>query len=347
MKVLVVGEFRWEIYEKAFYHAFGKMGYETYKFGWSDYYSSNNTFSCLLNKVENRYLLGKKLIGMNNDLYNMCKKITPDLVFIYRGTHILPNTIKKIKKIGATVFAYNNDDPFGKSVSSFYWRHFINGLQYYDYIFAYREKNIMDYNNLGYHNVGILRSYYIESRNFPVENLGDNEYISDVSFIGHYEEDGRDEYIKSLIENGIDVKVYGDRENWIKSEYFNFIEENCGEIKQVRKDYNLAICSAKIALVFLSKVNNDTYTRRCFEIPAAKVMMLCEDTQDMRTMFSSGEEAVYFTDVKDCLKKVKYYLDNSEERIYVAEKGYERLFADGHEVKDRVRQVIKKYHSYK
>lgn len=111
-------------------------------------------------------------------------------------------------------------------------------------------------------------------------------------------------------------------------------------------DYNLAINSAKIALVFLSKKNNNSYTRRCFEIPAAKTFMLSEYTDDLDSMFNECVEAEYFRDKKEMMDKIKYYLKHDDKREKIARAGHERLLRDGHEVTDRAREILRIYKEY-
>ena len=271
----------------------------------------------------------------------MIQKNSIDIVFVYKGNYIFPSTIKYIKtKSKAKIFSYNNDDPFTKDIPKYYWRHFIKGLQYYDWNFVYREKNIQDYKNLGINNVSILRSYYIKENNFYISGI-QKEY--DVVFIGHWENDSRDEIIKYLIENGIKIKLFGTL--WEKSKYYKYLKEKIGNIKPIYKEeYNLTINKAKIALVFLSKINNDTYTRRCFEIPATKTMMMAEYTDDLaNNLFEEDKEAVYFKNKEELLEKIKYYLANEDKIKEIGENGYKRLMRDGHEVVDRCKEIIKVY----
>jgi len=48
---------------------------------------------------------------------------------------------------------------------------------------------------------------------------------------------------------------------WENSKYYELFKSKIGEIKPLYgEDYNKTINKAKIALVFLSKINNDTYT---------------------------------------------------------------------------------------
>ena len=71
--------------------------------------------------------------------------------------------------------------------------------------------------------------------------------------------------------------------------YFAPIEPVFGD------DYAKALCGAKVCLAFLSKLNRDSYTRRCFEIPACGNVMLAERTADLCRMFKEDEEACFFS----------------------------------------------------
>ena len=118
---------------------------------------------------------------------------------------------------------------------------------------------------------------------------------------------------------------------WQKSRYFK------DSIKPL-----YGINQAKISLVFLSKINNDT--RRCFEIPATKTMMLSEYTDDLaQNLFEEGREADYFKSKEELLEKIQYYLNNESEIAKIGNAGYERLMKDGHEVKDRTKQIMQTF----
>ncbi|MFZ5986181.1 MAG: CgeB family protein [Bacillota bacterium] len=351
IKIIVVGDWLAEIYEKALYDGFNELGYETYKFSWIQYFkyyqypgrfkTDNNIVKSVYYRFQNKYVMGPAINKINKDLVKFCYEIKPDLVFIYKGSHIYPKTVMKLKELGAIVFGYNNDDIFSSYYPKYTWRHYINSIRHYDHIFAYRQKNIEEYLKAGVQNTSILRSYYIKKNNFYIDNLEDNKYSCDVLFIGHYEDDGRDEYIKSVIDNGIDLKLYGT--GWGRSKYYSFFKERFGEILPVYEDYNLALNSAKIALVFLSKINNDTYTRRCFEITAAKTLMLSEYTDDLNNMFREDKEAVYFRCKEELIEKIRFYLENDIKREMIAEAGYRRLLDSKHDSVARVQEIVEVY----
>ena len=352
MKILVVADWHGDIYAQAFYDGFEKLGEDVFKFSWKEYfhhYQYSNRYTIDGNKLksfyyrsQNKFLIGPVLWKINKDLIQQCEEIKPDLVFVYRGTHIYPSTIKTIKeKFACKVFGYNNDDPFSDEYANYVWRYYKKSIPYYDHIFSYRWKNIHDYKAIGYESVSLLRSYYLKDKNFHIENLPIDKYKCDVMFIGHFENDGRDEALKLLIENGVDIKIYGTE--WENSQYYNFFIEKLGKIEPLYDDYNLALNSAKIALVFLSKLNNDTYTRRCFEIPATKTMMMAEYTDDLNSIFEEGREAEYFKNKEELLKKIQYYLSREDKLNTIGENGYKRLVNDGHEVVDRCQQILKVY----
>ena len=350
MRVLIVGDCHLEIYEDAIYNSFKKLGHNTRKFCWSGYFNNlhNNRDGRKLIHIgillQNKFKLGPILNRISRNLISVSEEYKPDLIFIYRGTHIYPETVRKMKRTGAFIFGYNNDDPFSHKYPGYFWRHYRNCLPHYDFIYAYREKNLQDYKEMGLTNLGLLRSYYIEEKNCIIKDreLIPKELLNDVVFIGHFENDGRDSILKYLIDNGINVRIFGPL--WEKSEYYSQFLSQMETIEPLYGDeYNLALNGAKIALVFFSRLNNDTYTRRCFEIPAAGTLMISEYTDDMNELFESDKEAVYYRKEDELLQKVKYYLDNPEIRARIAENGHKKLASSAHEVTDRVRMILEDY----
>lgn len=350
IKVLVVGDFFWEMQDTALASAFEAIGCETHRFAWKDYFKGYNVrapkgpwdfLKWLYYRIQNKFLFGPTLCKLNRDLFARAKEISPDLILIYHGTHIFAGTVCKLKKVGFTIFAYNNDDPFASYYSKYYWRHYLRPTRYFDHIFVFRPHNIDSYKRkFGYTKTSVLLPDYMEKRNFPIAKLPTAKYVCDVIFVGHYEHDGRDEYIKAIIDSGVNFRLYGP--NWESSPDFQYYKEKFGEIRLLSLDeYNLALNSAKIVLVFLSHLNNDTYTRRSFEIPATGAFMLSVYTDDLNKFFAEGKEAAYFRSKEEMLEKIHYYLSHEEERKRIAKAGYERVKRDGHETKDRARQILK------
>jgi len=105
-------------------------------------------------------------------------------------------------------------------------------------------------------------------------------------------------------------------------------------------DYNKALCGAKVALCFMSKLNKDTYTRRCFEIPATKTVLLSEHSDELEILYRAGIEADFFKSKEELISKLHRYVDNVTLCESVAVAGYQRVVIDGHDVVSRMRQVL-------
>ena len=348
MKILVVGDWHSNIHEEACFKALETLGHETYRFSWFEYFNrcQHRNLSLLKRlscKFQNKYLWGPVIEQINNDLLESVKSICPEVVFVYRGTHILKETLEQMKETNKNILlvSYNNDDPFSRRARAFLWRHFVKSIPYYDINFVYRHHNIQDYEAVGAKNIHLLRSYYIPERNHYVD-LGPEdtkEYSCDVVFVGHYEPDGREKYLEEVAKNGIKLNLFGSEWDKVvrKSKY---LRENYPVRLVWDDEYNKALCGAKIALSFLSKLNRDTYTRRCFEIPATKTFMLSECSNDLASMFKEGVEAEYFRDSDELMQKIRYYLNYPDKRKEIANNGYDRVTNSGHDVISRMRFAI-------
>jgi len=315
-------------------------------------------------KVQGRYLWGPVIREINEALIKKCNSLKPDVVFIYKGICIWPETISQIKHCTRLVVSYHPDNPFGnynadyakkyrikksrllsKIITyekSFYLHrlvdNFIKAIPSYDINFVPRIENIGEYQNAGAKEVYLLFRYYIPELHRPIQLTEDDRkrFESDVIFIGHFEPDHRTECLEALLDAGIHVRLFGAGWNYylskkMKDAFGTPIRPLYGD------EYVKALCASKIALCFMSKLNKDTSTIRSFEIPACGVLLLSERTDELRGLYKEDKEAVYFSDKKELVEKVKLLLREPEKRKAIAKAGRERCLSSGYDVVSRMR----------
>jgi spore maturation protein CgeB len=343
MKILIVGEWRWSIYEAAFAEALFRNNSEALAFSTASYFNN------CLKKIELTLpVLAPSIFKLNSALITEVRSKTPDAVLFWRPTHILPSTLKKIRQFGIRIISYNNDDPFGpKSRGQAPWHHqwlwfwYLRCLPEFDRNFFYREVNRTEALARGARHAKVMMPYFIPSRDRPVKLTAEDRrrFATDVVFVGHYEPDGREKSIRALIEAGTQVKIWGG--GYWSRKVLGHLYDHLQPIQTAEgEDYNKALCGAKVCLSFLSKLNRDTYTRRCFEIPACNRVMLAERTADLQNMFTEDEEACYFSSHEELVEKVRWLLANPEPRERIAAAGLRRVWADKHDVNSRAKQFI-------
>lgn len=345
MKILVVGDGHSAIHEVAVCDAFKKLGCQVLSFYWMSYFQSKKPLVRQWQRFQNKFLIGPAIVKLNDDLVNVVIQFKPELVFIYRGTHVYPHTIEEIKKNqpNCVIYGYNNDDPFAKGHPPWLWRHFLKSVPKYDLVFAYRHHNLNDLLRIGAKRVELLRSWFISGINHPIvlSEIDKEKYECDVVFIGHYENDGRLEYLEEIVRNGFRLRLFGPGYEWDKILEKSKILKHLLPIHLVwNEDYNKALAGGKIALCFLSKLNRDTYTRRCFEIPATGTLLLSEFSDDLLTIYRMGEEADFFKTKEEMIFKIKMYLNNVTHCNSVAVNGHKRVINDGHDIVSRMKYVL-------
>jgi spore maturation protein CgeB len=213
----------------------------------------------------------------------------------------------------------------------------------YDAVLAYREHNLTEFQAAGARRVRMLRSWYMPRRNHPVQldTADQKKYGCDVVFIGHHEPDQRTALLEAVARAGVDLKLFGHAPDWNPVLAHSPALRHLSPVHLVwGDDYNKALCGAKIALCFLSKLNRDTYTRRCFEIPASGTMLLSEYSDDLASMYTPGVEADYFRDAESLVAQLHRYLADDALRQSVAAAGARRVREDGHDVVSRMRDLL-------
>jgi spore maturation protein CgeB len=348
VKILIVGNWHSELHEEAVFHAFKQLGHEVFKFSWHQYFKPEGwikRFALPLYKAQNKYMFGPTVSRLNCDLLEFAGHVQPDVIFIYRGTHVYAQTIRRIRKESknAIIVGYNNDDPFSPQYPGWEWRHFLACVPEYDLTLAYRQHNIAEYKAAGARRVELLRSWFIPERNHPVQltDVEKEQYACDVVFIGHYEDDGRVAYLEEVARRGWHLRIFGPGSDWDPVLRNSPLLAGHVPVKLLLgEDYNRALCCAKVALCFFSQLNRDTYTRRCFEIPACGTLLLSKYTDDVASLFRADQEAMFFrdaTELRACLDRL--LVDEALIRR-IANAGTESVWRNGHDVVSRMRNVL-------
>lgn len=353
MKILLAGDWHSQLHEEPVCQALEQLGQDVVRFPWHQYFEATGALESLAIpalKFQNKYMLGPSVSRLNNDLVARVASEKPDVIFVYRGSHIYPKTLKKIRHINSrtVLVGYNNDDPFSPLYPWWKWRHFLTGITEYDLVLAYRLHNLEDFRKAGARSVSLLRSWFLPYLHRPMmlSRSQLQRYACDVVFIGHYENDGRLEAIEALAQAGCQVRVFGPYKGLGSSGWHGRIDKSpiLGVMGPTRylngNEYMLALCGAKIGLCFLSKKNRDTYTRRCFEIPACGTALFSEYTDDLASMFIEGQDAEFFRSKDELVEKVSYYLANPGLLDKLRANGLMRVHIDGHDVVSRMRKLL-------
>jgi spore maturation protein CgeB len=346
VRLMIAGSWRWPQYEEACAVTLKALGVELVKFRWDDFLGGAT------GRLQGKFPLlpGPALMRINQKLMQSVEETMPNVVLVWRGTHILPWTLKAIRKrTGAFLVSYNNDDPFGWAAHGkvpwhhrFYWRWFLKSIPYYDLHFVFRSVNISEMLGARAKAAYVLKPYFIPSIHRPIE-IDDQErdkWDCDVVFVGHYEPDGRERYLRALVEGGLHVRLFGGG-YWSPS-VLGKLASHFGAIRPVYGDeYAKALCGARMCLCFLSRINRDAYTTRCFEIPACGRVLLSERTVELQDMFKEGEEALFFSNPEELLGKALWLREHQKDRQRIAQAGMRRVYADGHSVEDRMKEMIR------
>ena len=322
-------------------NAFRTLGCEVIPFS-----SSAVSYSqSILGRISHRLHLGRKNKRLQQELIALAAREKPDWIHFRLPLEFGPRTIHHLKKQQITITQYMNDDPFSKqSPLWIYWK-FHRAINHYDGHFVYRPKNVEQYKNAGVLTVEHCPPTYDPRRHTIAQRDLSNDYIADIAFIGHWENDGRHIFIESLAENDFHVIVKGGGwENVMSPSVQGLslpITHAFGE------EYNYIYANVLVGLCFFSKINNDSWTERALEIIAVGGLLVCERTDEAATYFKDREEAYFFSSIQELIDIVSELKKDPSKREQVRAAGYAKLLAGTHSINDRARQLIRCVHGIK
>jgi spore maturation protein CgeB len=262
-----------------------------------------------------------------------------DLLWLDKTLTIPAATLRKAKSLqpDCRIIGYSPDDMHARHNQS---RRFLEQLPLYDLYVTTKSYGVRELRALGCPKVEFVGNAFDPQIHRPMELTAEDhrKYDSEVGFIGSYEPD-RAECLGFLADCGVKLRIIGNYwDRWPIAR--PLIKMDIGEV--VGQEYAKAICSTKINLCFLRKINRDLQTTRSIEIPACGAFMLAERTDEHLALFEEGKEAEFFSSNQELLDKVRYYLEHPQQRERIAAAGLHRCFASGYRYQDRMQQILER-----
>lgn len=265
----------------------------------------------------------------------------PLFAFTLLGNRLSQQTIDFIKKNKIQLAVWLTEDPY-------YIDQTIKDIKHYDYIFTVDSGALKKYRSLGFTNV-----YHLPLGTDPTlftKKQSDPHYNSDVLLVG-YPYPLRVQLVEFLLKFG-DFKI-----TVIGKQWHNLLSKKLRthpnlkvynvwlEPEEIAKFYN----GAKIVLnphrsssfshnQNRENIKNESINNRTFDIAACGTFQLIEDVADLRRFFSE-EEMISYANLKDCLEKIVFYLQEVEIRQRIAAKARTKVLNE-HTFQHRIEEIL-------
>lgn len=340
-KILCIGN-QWRgSNDGSLFNAFSRLGHIIHIVDHKMYLPSDaiGFFSKVISKTFRKVFID----DFNDEIIKQATKIVnPQLVCVFKGNGIYPDTLLKIKQQGIPIFCVYPDVSFfdyGPNIPKL--------VPYYDYIFTTKSFGAQDLKEtLNYRNVSVINHSIdpLIHRKIDLEPKEFSHLINDVSFIGSHSEK-KDEIMRNVIEflGDKNIKIWGG--SWSNSKYKS-VKQRCIKSVIFGDLYSVAIQKSKINLGLLyegskTSYSGDLITSRTFHIPGAGGFMIHERTEEVLEIFKEGDSVECYESAEELIDKIKYYLSHENLRQKIADKGHEIVWKF-HKSDDRAKEMIDK-----
>lgn len=323
--------------------AFRRLGHIVSTVDPDVYFPSGRSFPL---KVARKCLVPLFTKEMNAEIVHVAKMFQPELLVVFKGTNVLPQTLKTLKDSGVYLTLFYPDVSF-----LCHGPHIPRCMPLYDWIFTTKSFGVTDLRkSLGISNTECLLHGFDSDihRPFPVGRESLALFESDASFIGTWSPK-KELFLAEVARRlpSVRLRVWG----YLWEKATQGVLQPTIQGMEIHGDvYPLAIQCSKINIALLSEArlgasSGDQVTSRTFNIPASGGFMLHERTDEFLECFREGKEAACFGSPDELVQKIEYYLDHEEERERIRLAGYRHCIAE-HSLDRRAQRIINHYNEH-
>ncbi len=306
MKVLIVGNNKNGAIELYYYKYLKDFGVDIALFPIAvmvDAYIKQHFYKKVLRKLGFTFIYRK----FNRVLLNEIQQSKPDIVWIFKGVEIVPETLEAIKNQNIKIVNYNPDHPFKRTFSSHGGKNIEISVPFYDLHFCYSHELCLEIRQrFNIPTVYLPFGFELSEDEFDmIKNIPETQKVG---FIGNPDKE-RVRIIKLLASNKIPVDVYGYGWNkWLKNDAFITIYNGIEGI-----DFWKAVRKYRVNINIFRPHNVGSHNMRTFEIPACGGIMLAPESMEHSEFFEVGKSIFNYFNDEDLVAKCKFILELPKE----------------------------------
>lgn len=248
--------------------------------------------------------------AFNQALLENIQYAKPDVILIFKGMELYPETLQKIRNLGIKCCNYNPDHPFVIVSRGSGNNNIQQAVPLYDLHFCYSKELIQTIENQYKIQCAYL-PFGFELSEEQYHEAAKTEETNRVCFIGNPDND-RIAAIKAFLNAGLEVDVFG--YHWDKA-FSGKLRPGLmihGVISGM--DFWQRVRSYRVQLNIFRQHNIGSHNMRTFEVPAVGGIMLAPDSPEHRAFFEADSEVFLYQSEAEMLDKARFLLALSKEK---------------------------------
>lgn len=323
--------------EKQYYNGFKAKGISVTTFNHSEFSHRKSILGKIIRRFYPQYFWNEA----NRKLLEIARFFKPDVLLIFKGLEIYPQTLLEVKKLGVKLVNYNPDHPFIFFSRGSGNQNVLNSIPFFDLQLTYSTQIASDF-KIKYPNQNIeILPFGYSLNDADYEEISIESEIHRACFVGHADID-RVEIVKSILKQGLSIDIYG-------SGWLNFLKNSDPQLRIFSElrglDYYRTLNRYRVQLNIFRGHNVDSHNMRSFEVPAAGGIMLAPDTIEHRQFYSQNSEVFLFNSSEEIPFYIKKILKLSpEEANEIRFNARKRSVSSGYDYESRTSLLLEKIH---
>jgi hypothetical protein len=270
---------------------------------------------------------------LNEKLIQQVEQFGPDIVWVFKGMEIFPQTLQLLKSSKVKLVNFNPDHPFMFSGKGSGNKNVFNSIDLYDLHFCYH-RQVMKRIEDEFH----VPCAYLPFGYGPVEVElpSAQDEILKACFIGNPDKK-RAHYLQHLIDNNVPLDVFGNSwRDWLNP------RRNTGIFPAIYGDeFNKIAPLYRVQINIFREHNEGSHNMRTFETPGLGCIMVAPDSPEHRGFFKEQQEVFYYVGKEELLDKCMHCISLEYHKAKeIRRAAMDRCISEGYNYYGRSKQVI-------
>jgi spore maturation protein CgeB len=287
----------------------------------------------VLNKLVYKAGLSGIIKKINANFRIAVEQFKPDIIWIFKGMEIYPESLKWAKAKGILLVNYNGDSPFIFSGKGSGNENVRNSVGLYDLFLTYNreDKKQMEARNIR----SAILPFGFDLPADLYDECEEIEEINRVCFLGNPDE-FRGNFIMHLAKMGISIDLFGyDWKSYVRHSNIKIYEP------VFNHDFWRTLRKYRIQLNLMRPHNLTTHNMRTFEAAGVGGIQLAPSTEDHKMYFKENEEIFLFKDLESCANKISQIKELQIHQLsMIRRNARQRCLADGYSYERRSVQAL-------